>query len=54
MTPEPPEGIAAGELMLLALGGVMTLAVLAIAVGLFVIIRREEREAARVRKEAGE
>ena len=54
MNPEGTDPVTGGELMLFILGGVMTLAVLAIAVALGFIIRREEREAARHRKEAGE
>lgn len=46
--------VTGGEVMLFVLGGAMTLAVLAIAIGLGLLIRREEREAARKRAEAGE
>ena len=54
MTPAEADPVTGGEVMLLVLGGVMTVAVLAIAVALGFVIRREEREAARARKEAGE
>lgn len=54
MNPEGTDPVTGGEVMLFILGGVMTAAVLAIAVALGFVIRREEREAARKRAEAGE
>ena len=54
MNPEGTDPVTGGEVMRCILGGIMTLAVLAIAVALGFVIRREEREAARKRQESGE